>query len=267
MVRGMTQTPATIGAGNILVFQPTTGADAIALPVALGIQRFWARWLKEAGRPGRYFVAVGKLERVVDAQGADATADDFAVGDKFVLPLGGFGDDAEIARLVVTYGARWGLHSSLALMGPRFRLEARVVEADADGLRVLDHRSIEDENLELPRVLFEVLASAAHGTGVRLPWQHWSGPFDTADEHTALHYLKAEGIRSMVEEGARVSVADAFEPVMAALAASPTMSRAIETARALVRELGQRGVPDLALARQLRRLRDLGVHLEEAGQT
>lgn len=41
------------------------------------------------------------------------------------------------------------------------------MEADADGLRVLDKRSREDENLELPQVLFEVLASAAHRTGVR----------------------------------------------------------------------------------------------------
>jgi hypothetical protein len=140
------------------------------------------------------------------------------------MPLAGFGDDAEVARIVVSNGARWGLYSSFALMGPRFRLQARLVEADGGGLRVLDEREIEDDNLELPRILVEVLASAAQHTGVRPPWQHWSVPFTTADEHAALHYLKAEGTCSMVVEGARIGVADAFEPVVAALTASPTMT-------------------------------------------
>lgn len=258
----MTQT-TTIGAGTLLVFQPATGADEIALPVALGIQRFWARQLREAGRPAVYFVHVVKLERLRDAQGADVTSDDVAVGDKFVMPHAGFGDDAEVARIVASSGARWGLCSSFSLMGPRFRLEARLVEADDGGLRVLEQREVEDDNLELPRILVEVVASAAQRTGVRPPSQHWSGPFTTADEHAALHYLKAEGVRSMVQEGVRLSVRDAFEPVVAALTASPTMVRAIETARVLVRDLGQRGVPDLALTRQLRRLRDVGVHVDD----
>ena len=64
----MSESVATLGAGKLLVFQPATGADEIALPVALGIQRFWSRRLKEAGRPSMYFVMVGKIERLVDAQ-------------------------------------------------------------------------------------------------------------------------------------------------------------------------------------------------------
>lgn len=59
-----------------------------------------------------------------------------------------------------------------------------------------------------------------------------------------------------------MTVADAFEPVVRALASSPTMSGAIEVARALTRILGEGGVPSLALARQTRRLRELGVHLD-----
>lgn len=262
MVGCMTETTATIGAGKLLVFQPETGADAIALPVALGIQRFWARRLKEAGRPAAYFVAVGKLERIVDAEGADATADDFAVGDKFVLPLAGFGGNDEVARLIVAHGGRWGMQSSLSLMGPRFLLKARLVEAGADGLRILDERTVEDDNLELPRILVEIVASAALRTGVRFAWRHWSEPFTTVDEHAALHYLKAEGLCSMVAEGARIRIADAFDPVVAALAESPTMGRAVETARALFREMSLRSVPELALARQVHRLRELGVQLD-----
>lgn len=174
----MTQTTATIGAGTLLVFQPTTGTDEIALPVALGIQRFWSRQLKEVGRPAAYFVAVVQLERLRDAQGADVSSDNVAVGDKFVMPLAGFGDDAEVARIVVSNGARWGLYSSFALMGPRFRLQARLVETDGGGLRVLDEREIKDDNLELPRILVEswrqrlsILACVPRGSTGQCPSQ------------------------------------------------------------------------------------------------
>lgn len=60
-------------------------------------QRFW-RQLKEAGRPAAYFVAVVQLERLRDAQGADVTSNNIAVGDKFVTPLAGFGEEGRPRR-------------------------------------------------------------------------------------------------------------------------------------------------------------------------
>ena len=243
------------------MFQPATGADAIALPVALGIQRFWMRRLKEAGRPSMYFVLVGKLERLVDAQGVDATSEDVAVGDKFVLPFEPLADDAGPAQLIQAHGARWGLVSTFSLLGPRFHLESRLLEVQDGAIRVLERQAIDDDNIELPRRLFEILVSTARLTGVRVPWSHWSDAFTTGDEVAALHYLKADGACSMVEEGVRMKVADAFEPVVQALAQSPTMPRALEVARTLARVLGEKEVTSLALERQLRRLRELGVQV------
>lgn len=257
----MTESVSTLGAGKLLVFQPATGADAIALPVALGIQRFWKRRLKEAGRPSMYFVMVGKIERLVDAQGVDATSEDAAVGDKFVLPLEHAADDAGAGQLIQAHGARWGLISTLGLTGPRFHLESRLLEVQDGVIRVLDRAVIDDDNIDLPRHIFEILTSTAQRTGVRAPWQHWSDAFTTGDEMAALPYLKADGACSMVEEGVRMKVADAFEPVVQALAQSPTMPLALEVARTLTRVFGEKDVTSLAIARQLRRLRELGVQL------
>ena len=257
----MSESVATLGAGKLLVFQPATGADEIALPVALGIQRFWSRRLKEAGRPSMYFVMVGKIERLVDAQGVDATSEDVAVGDKFVLPLGHLADDAEPARLIQAHGGRWGLVSAFGLTGPRFHLESRLLEVQDGAVRVLERHALDDDNIDLPRHIFEILTSTAQRTGARAPWHHWSDPFGSGDEVAALHYLKAEGACSMVEEGVRMRVADAFEPVVQALGQSPRMPLALEVARTLTRVLGEKDVASLALARELRRLRELGVNV------
>ena len=262
----MTEIAGTLGAGKLLVFQPATGDDAIALPVALGLQRFWGRRLKEAGRPGMRFVAVGKLERLLDGDGADVTSDEVAVGDKFVLPFPHMTDDVEPARLISMYGARWGLYSTFALTGPRFHLTTRLFEVQDEAVRLLEEHAFDEENIRLPHRLFEILVSTAMRTGVRTPWHDWSDCFTTNDEVAALHYLAADGVCSMVEEGVRMTVADAFEPVIRALAQSPIMVRGIEVVRELLRAFKENGVSDLAVARQLRRLRELGVRVDDLGE-
>ncbi|MEZ4449878.1 MAG: hypothetical protein R3B09_10405 [Nannocystaceae bacterium] len=258
----MSEIAATFGAGTLLVFQPAT-ADVLPLPVALGFQRLWMRRLREAGRSAVRFVAVGRLDRLVDAQGADATSDLIAVGDKLILPLSPVTAEAELAGLASRYQARWGLSSTFEAMGPRFRLKALLFEAQEGDVRRLEEHAIEDDNLELPRILFEILTSATQRSGVRPPWHHWSEIFTTSDPLAALHYLAAVGTWTMVEEGVRMTVADAFEPVVQALRVAPRMAGSIEVAEALVRELGDHDVASLALSRQLRRLRELGLHIDD----
>lgn len=175
--------------------------------------------------------------------------------------LCGAAAERAVADVIQAHGARWGLVSTFGLMGPRFHLESRLLEVQDGAIRFLERQAIDDDNIELPRRLFEILASAAQLTGVRTPWPRWSDAFTTGDEVAALHYLKADGACSMVEEGVRMKVADAFEPVVQALAQSPTMPLALEVARTLTRVLGEKDVTSLELARQLRRLRELGVQL------
>lgn len=89
--------------------------------------------------------------------------------------VGGVTEPGGSWRALGSRGGRW---SAVALPDSSRRCRAEGVSYD---------------NLERPRTLVEVLASAAQHTGVRPPWQHWSVPFTTGDEHAALHYLKAEG--------------------------------------------------------------------------
>src|SRR5687767_4491092 len=55
--RGMSEIAGSLGDGRVLVLQPATPNGA-GLDIALGIQRFWQKTLKNAGRPAATIMAL-----------------------------------------------------------------------------------------------------------------------------------------------------------------------------------------------------------------
>ena len=84
---------------------------------------------------------------------------------------------------------------------------------------------------------------------------HW--PPESAPQHAKHSRVDARNAQRRAEQKR--------DEAVEALAQSPTMPRALAVARSLLSAFGGQGLPDVALARQLRRLRGLGVRVDELG--
>ena len=124
IIWSMTEIAGGIGAGTVIVFQPATPSGG--LEVALGIQRFWQKTLKQAGRPAACLIANTRVERI---EGTPPIEMPIAVGDKGVAAIGDWADEAATAALVVARGGRWGLVATLTAAGIRGGIETKLFEA------------------------------------------------------------------------------------------------------------------------------------------
>jgi hypothetical protein len=251
----MNELAATFGEGKLLIFQPALASDT-ALVVGLGLQRFWAQALRDAGRPAFYFVSVGKVER------AEAGSP-LAIGDKLVLPQGpALLEDPAVAGLLLRFQARWGLSWTFELQSPRFTLRARLVEADGQHLGQLADWTIEDEVPALIHHSFEILHACALRTGIRPPWSRWQELYGATDEAAVAAFLAAVGLLSYGIEGQRLDPKQVFVTLERIFSADPRMPHALDVAARLFAVLAEQGVPELDLARHRRELRQLGVQLD-----
>jgi len=251
----MNELAATFGEGKLLIFQPALAND-VALIVGLGLQRFWAQALRDAGRPAFYFVSVGKVERAEEGS-------PLAIGDKIVLPQGpSVLEDPAISGLLGHFQARWGLSWSFELQGPRFTLRARLVEAHGPQLRELADWAIEDEVPALIHHSFEIIHAAALRTGVRPPWSSWQDLYGATDESAVAAFLAAVGLLSFGLEGQRLDPKQVLATLTRIFTPDPRMPFALDAAARLLAILADQGVPELDLARYRRELRQLGVQID-----
>src|SRR5690349_5895335 len=98
----MTDLAGSLGGGRVLVLQPAT-PNGNGLDIALGIQRFWQKTLKNAGRPAACINALMRVEAI------DGTVPDglpIAVGDKSVAAFKDWADEGAVAGLVLQRESR-----------------------------------------------------------------------------------------------------------------------------------------------------------------
>lgn len=247
----MSEIVGGLGEGRVLVFQPAT-PTGLGLYVALGIQRLWQKTLQAAGRPAACIVANTRVESI---HGETPEGFPMAVGDKGVLPIKDWSDDAANAALVQQHECRWGLVSTLIAHATSARLETALFEAKpSDAMRTIATWTFEGEGM--PEHVCVVLLDVARRLGTKLPWAHAWEAFDTADVPAAMRCLEMMGITSTAEDGCRFEIQGVLDRLLGLVEAAPRSKIVLALVPELLGHLARLGAHDLQLAGWLRRARE-----------
>jgi hypothetical protein len=256
----MSELAGAIGSGRVLVFQPATPTGA-GLELALGIQRFWQRSLKSAGRPAASILALTRVESI---QGTVPDDLPIAVGDRGVACLRDWADPKANAALVQAQGCRWGLISTLVATEASAKLDTVLVEARSGDSPTLGSWSFDSAYGDLPAHVADVLADICRRVGTRPPWTTAAEAFDSADPGASLLVLEQLGVLSMAEDSCRLVIHVVLDRLELLATAAPRSQVVIALVPELLSHLARLGAHDIQLAGWLKRVKNsIGVLPQE----
>lgn len=201
--RAMSELAGSLGDGRVLVLQPATPNGA-GLDIALGIQRFWQKTLKHAGRPAATIMALTRVEAI---EGVLPDGLPIAVGDKGVALFKDWADEVAVAALVLQRESRWGLAATFDASPRAATLATVLLEAKAqEPPRVIARRTFVGGYAELPEHVCSVLVDVARRLGTKLPWAHAPAAFDTDQPAACMLTLEQMGVLSMAEDSCRLKI-------------------------------------------------------------
>jgi hypothetical protein len=242
-----------LGEGKVLVLQPAMPSPS-HLEVALGLQRFWQKTLKAAGRPAACAVMIGKVE-AVHVEGELEGEPPIAVGDKHVLPVANWDDDGVVAAST-RFGCRWALVPTFVATESHVRLDTRFVEVDDGVVRpVGDAFALDTGWSAFPTHVWEVLVEVARRVGATPPYSRAEEAFDTVDVAAAIAILEAMGMLSMAEDHCRLEVRAVFASLTSIVETVGAARPLVAIVPELFDHLGRLGAHDLQLAGFLRSAR------------
>ena len=198
----MTELAGGIGEGRVLVFQPAT-PNGGGLEVALGIQRFWQKTLKSAGRPAACILALTRVESI---EGTPPDGMPLAVGDKGVALFRDWADPKANAVMVQAQACRWGIVSTFVAAERGGKLATALIEVRDGTAHTITDWTFDAPYVELPQHVTDVLVESARRLGVRAPWSSAPEAFDTTDVGAAMMMLEQMGVLSMAEDGCRLKI-------------------------------------------------------------
>lgn len=243
-----------LGEGKVLVLQPATPSSS-SLDIALGLQRFWQKTLKAAGRPAACTVMIGTVE-TLHVEGELDGEPPIAVGDKCVLPIADWEDDGGLAATLRRFGCRWALVPTFVATESHVRLDTRFVELDDDGVRAVgDAFALDSGWNAFPTHVWEVLVEVARRVGATPPYSRAEEAFDTVDVGAAIATLQAMGMLSMAEDRCRLEVDAVFANLTRIVATAGAARPLVALVPELFDHLGRLGAHDLQLAGFLRSAR------------
>jgi hypothetical protein len=240
---------ASFGAGNLVVLQPGF-AGGPGVEVALGLQRWWASQIKRIGRPAYYFLLTvpnpnGRKRLLVFPEWSDERINDVVV-DKL--------------------RCRWGLEFDYAPDGTQASMHTRLFEIGPDeqpfSIESWEH---EGPAIEVPHHAFTVIVAVTRRLGAKLPFSNWTSAFGSNDAFAAMHFLRALGLQSLVEEQCDVTAPALLDALVTALEGAPAMDAAVELLPQVFTALREyEEITPLDLARAYRRARKAVGHTPEA---
>lgn len=246
----MSDVAGAIGEGRVLVLQPAVPTGA-GLELGLGIQRFWQKALKAAGRPAVSLIAHTRVEKI---EGTVPDGLPIAVGDKGVLSLGGWSDETRDA-LVVQHGCRWCVATTITPAERSARLDTVLVEAKVNApVRSIASWSFDASYVAMPAHVVGVLVETALRIGTRLTTTV-SDSFDTDDPGAAMMMLEQMGVLSMAEDGCRLMIAPVLDRLATLACAAPRSRVTVALVPELLGHLARLGAHDIQLAGGVRRVR------------
>lgn len=247
----MTELAGGIGEGRVLVFQPAT-PNGSGLEVALGLQRYWQKSLKAAGRPAACILALTRVESI------DGTPPDgmpIAVGDKGIALFRDWADPSANAAMVLSQACRWGLVSTFVAAERGATLDTALIEARDGAAHTIASWTFDAPYVELPQHVTDVLVETARRLGVRAAWSSAPEAFDTTDVGAAMLMLEQMGVLSMAEDACRLKIEFVLER-LAILVGAATHSRiVVALVPELLGHLARLGAHDIQLASWMRRVR------------
>lgn len=244
----MTELAGAIGEGRVLVFQPATPTGS-ALELALGIQRFWQKTLKHAGRDAACILALTRIESI---SGTPPDEMPFAVGDRGVACFKDWADPAANAAMVLSQRCRWGLVTTLTAAERTGRLEASLIEPKGAELATLGTWTFDGGYEGLPAHVTEVLVEVARRLGTRLPWSTAGEAFDSGDPGACMLMLEQMGVTSMAEDGCRLVIDAALGRLALLVGAAPRSRVVVALVPELLGHLARLGAHDIQLAGWMR---------------
>jgi hypothetical protein len=240
---------ASFGAGNLVVLQPGF-AGGPGVEVALGLQRWWASQIKRIGRPAYYFLLT------VPNPG----------GRKRLLVFPEWSEDRINDVVVEKLRCRWGLEFGYAPDGTDARMRTRLFEIGPDEqpfpIETWEH---DGPAIDLPQHAYFVIAEVCRRLGAKLPVVGWTSAFGTNDPFAAMHFLRALGLQSLVEEQCDVTAPALLDALVTALESAPAMDAAVELLpQAFTALRDYEEITPLDLARAYRRARKAVGHTPQA---
>jgi hypothetical protein len=247
----MTELAGAIGEGRVLVFQPATPTGA-GLELALGIQRFWQKTLKRAGRDAACIMALTRIESI---EGTLPDGMPFAVGDRGVACFKDWADPAANAAMVNGQKCRWGLITTLVPAQGTARLDTELIEAREQVGAALGSWSFDAGYERLPSHVVEVLGEVSRRLGTKLPWTTAGEAFDSDDPGASMLMLEQMGVLSMAEDGCRLTLDVVLERLALLASAAPRSRVVVALVPDLLGHLARLGAHDIQLAGWMRRVR------------
>lgn len=203
-------------------------------PLGMGIQRFWAQELAEAGVKA----AAPVFTALQEQKGRRVPA--------LMIFREPWNDERALEGIRRFDNARYGLMTDMFAQEDKLRISARLVELKGDALVTVDTIEAETTAEGLPAELFTIAQKLAERLGKTITRTGWQQAFGTANVQAIISYLVGLGNLSALQGRCVPTTSDQLlSPLMDALARAPEMDATMQALHAMT-DILIGGQPDQA---------------------
>lgn len=203
-------------------------------PLGMGVQRFWAQELAEAGVKAAAPVFTAMQEN----QGRRVPA--------LMIFREPWNDERALEGINRFQNARHGLMTDMHAQEDKVKLTARLVSADNGALTTVRTFEAETTAEQLPGELFRLAQELASGLGKKVEKKGWEEAFGTANVQAIISFLVGLGNLSALQGRCVPTTSDQLlSPLMDALGRAPEMDTTMQALHAMT-DILIAGQPDQA---------------------
>lgn len=203
-------------------------------PLGMGIQRFWAQELAEAGVKA----AAPVFTAIQEQKGRRVPA--------LMIFREPWNDERALEGINRFASARYGLLTDMHAQEDKLRLTARLVEVQAGALSTVETYDVETTAEALPGELFTLGQKLAARLGKTLPKTSWQEAFGTTNVQAIISFLVGLGNLSALQGRCVPTTSDQLlSPLMDALGRAPEMDATMQAIHAMT-DILIAGQPDQA---------------------
>jgi tetratricopeptide (TPR) repeat protein len=192
-------------------------------PLAMGIQRWWAQELAEAGGKA----AAPVFTALHEQQGRKVPA--------LMIFREAWTDARALEGIQRFANARYGLVTDMHVQEDRLQVDARMVEVEGAELKTLEKWSFTGTPDELPGKLFDLQQGVARRLGLQSAHKTWQEAFGTGNIQALVSFLVGLGNLSALQGRCVPTTSDQLlSPLMDALGRAPELDAAMQALHAMV---------------------------------